>query len=41
LDAGPPDGQAVRFMLLEEDAGLFERGWSWIDGRKDRFYLIR
>ena len=34
------DGQDVRFML-EEDAGLFAQGWSWIDGRRDTYYLIR
>jgi Xaa-Pro aminopeptidase len=34
------DGQEVRFAL-EEDAGIFEDGWDWIDGRQTRFYLIR
>ncbi len=34
------DGQPVRFML-EEDAGLFDQGWSWIDGRRERYYLIK
>lgn len=34
------DGQEVRFAL-EEDAGIFEGGWDWIDGRQTSFYLIR
>jgi hypothetical protein len=34
------DGQEVRFAL-EEDAGLLEGGWDWIDGRQTSFYLIR
>jgi Xaa-Pro aminopeptidase len=33
-------GQAVRFAL-EEDAGLFDGGWDWIDGRQTAFYLIK
>ena len=34
------DNMPVRFAL-EEDAGLFDSGWSWIDGRQTQFYLIR
>ncbi len=34
------DDQEVRFAL-EEDAGIFEGGWDWIDGRQTSFYLIR
>jgi hypothetical protein len=34
------DGQEVRFAL-EEDAGIFQTGWDWIDGRQTEFYLIR
>ena len=31
--------QAVRFAL-EEDAALQSNGWSWIEGRQSRLYLI-
>lgn len=31
--------QPVRFAL-EEEAGLSQSGWSWIDGRQTRFYLV-
>ncbi len=34
------DGQSVRFAL-EEDAGLLDGGWDWIDGRQTDFFLIR
>jgi Xaa-Pro aminopeptidase len=33
-------GQNVRFAM-EEDAVLTERGWEWVVGRQERFYLIR
>jgi Xaa-Pro aminopeptidase len=32
--------QAVMFAL-EEDAGLFAKGWDWIDGRQTSFHLIK
>jgi Xaa-Pro aminopeptidase len=32
--------QPVRFAL-EEEAVLTERGWEWVVGRQERFYLIR
>jgi len=34
------NGQSVRFAL-EEDAGLFDDGWSWIGPRQTAFHLIR
>lgn len=34
------DGQVVRFAL-EEDAQIGERGWEWIAGRQDEFYIVR
>ena len=33
-------GQNVRFAM-EEDAVLTEKGWEWVAGRQEAFYLIR
>jgi Xaa-Pro aminopeptidase len=37
----PEWGNQIVTFALEEDAGLFSNGWTWIDGRQTQFYLLK